>query len=318
VPDQLKAQEGMDGVGGGVAAEAEITRLKIRLGIGPGSPRLDVTRAPTHAEAHARVAEAETLRAELVDIIAGSEQLPSDMDAAVQEIATLRRCFHTLAARHADDMAKLQLGLDALLDEASAMERANSIAQQAWTRAFQYQRHYVEVTAMQRQRRHASELAAAKEALQQMEEQLAARDDREHQLTLEAEALISQHIAAARIQRGYHRYCSTRDSRVLIRAHAIQSRKSTDELSKREFKVTQLEAQLAARHESLNREGSTIEQDALITKLAADLEKLREQHKAALAAADTADGQEPERQWAQLEDRNRSLLTTLAEMEVRK
>ena len=148
---------------------------------------------------------------------------------------------------------------------------------------------------MQRQRRHASELAAAKEALQQMEEQLAARDDREHQLTLEAEALIAQHIAAARIQRGYHRYCSTRDSRVLIRAHAIQSRKSTDELSKREFKVTQLEAQLAARHESLNREGSTIEQDALITKLAADLEKLREQHKAALAAAD----REPEMQKAQ-------------------
>jgi prolyl-tRNA editing enzyme YbaK/EbsC (Cys-tRNA(Pro) deacylase) len=177
----------------------------------------------------------------------------------------------------------------------SGEKQANFATQQAWTRAFQYQRHYVDVTAAQRERRHASELAADTAALQEMQEQLASRDDRVQQLTLELDALDalnSQHVAAAQIQRGYHRYCSKKDSRELIRAHAIHSTGRIDELTRREFQINRLEAQLAARHESLEDqaqytcESSPVEQDELIATLTAELEEMQEQHKAAVAAAD--------------------------------
>jgi hypothetical protein len=153
----------------------------------------------------------------------------------------------------------------------SGEKQANFATQQAWTRAFQYQRHYVDVTAAQRERRHASELAAATAALQQM-------DDRVQQLTLALDALNSQHVAAAQIQRGYHRYCSKNDSRELIRAHAIHSTGRIDELTRREFQINRLEAQLAARHES--------REDQAQYTLTAELEEMQEQHKAAVAAAD--------------------------------
>ena len=72
----------------------------------------------------------------------------------------------------------------------------------------------------------------------------------------------------------------------------MHSTKRIDELSRREFQVNRLEAQLASTHELLEHqaqykcESSPVEQDELIDTLTTELEEMREQHKVAVAAAD--------------------------------
>ena len=140
--------------------EAEITRLKLQLGIGPGvtataavlrlrvyttastpstpaypdatrerSPaaqRLLDEEALSHAGATACIADAAALREELIHVVtAGSPPEGSkDRDATLaREISILRRAFHTLCSRDAADMSLVQTALDALLEEGCTIEK---------------------------------------------------------------------------------------------------------------------------------------------------------------------------------------------------